>query len=43
MMLIQKNKQVFIMENGGSSSTSSHFACDLAKGTIVEGKKDLEL
>ena len=34
-----KDKQVFIMGNGGSASTASHFACDLAKGTIVEGKK----
>ena len=24
-------KQVFIMGNGGSASTSSHFVCDLAK------------
>lgn len=32
-------KQVFIMGNGGSASTASHFACDLGKGTIVEGKR----
>lgn len=37
----QNNKQVFIMGNGGSASTASHFACDLGKGTIVEGKKRL--
>jgi len=30
--------QVFIMGNGGSASTASHFACDLGKGTIVLGK-----
>lgn len=30
---------VFIMGNGGSASTATHFACDLAKGTVVEGKK----
>ncbi|NIW46676.1 MAG: hypothetical protein GWN30_18555, partial [Gammaproteobacteria bacterium] len=24
-------KQVFIMGNGGSASTASHFVCDLAK------------
>ena len=34
----QNNKQIFIMGNGGSASTASHFACDLGKGTIVEGK-----
>jgi D-sedoheptulose 7-phosphate isomerase len=26
------------MGNGGSAATASHFACDLSKGTIVEGK-----
>jgi D-sedoheptulose 7-phosphate isomerase len=29
--------QVFIMGNGGSASTASHFACDLAKNTRQEG------
>ena len=28
---------VFILGNGGSASTASHFACDLAKGTQVRG------
>ena len=28
---------VFIMGNGGSASTASHFACDLAKSTITPG------
>jgi len=28
------DKQVFIMGNGGSAATASHFACDLAKGTL---------
>ncbi len=35
----EKNAQIFIMGNGGSASTASHFTCDLAKGTIVEDKK----
>lgn len=30
----QKEKTIYIMGNGGSSSIASHFACDLAKGTI---------
>ncbi len=30
---------VFVMGCGGSASTASHFAGDLAKTTIVEGKK----
>jgi len=29
------SKQVFIMGNGGSAVNASHFACDLAKGTLV--------
>ncbi|MCX7854495.1 MAG: SIS domain-containing protein [Anaerolineae bacterium] len=28
---------IFTMGNGGSAATASHFACDLAKGTIVPG------
>ena len=31
--------KIFIIGNGGSASTATHFACDLAKTTIVEGKK----
>ena len=35
----QQEKQVFVMGNGGSASTASHFAADLAKFTIAEGQK----
>lgn len=31
------DKQVFIIGNGGSASTASHMACDLAKQTFVKG------
>ncbi len=31
------NQQVFILGNGGSASTASHFACDLGKNTRVQG------
>ncbi len=31
------NHQVFIMGNGGSASTASHFVCDLAKNTKKQG------
>ena len=31
------NHQVFILGNGGSASTASHFVCDLGKNTRVEG------
>jgi len=30
----KKDKQIFIIGNGGSASTASHFACDLNKGTL---------
>jgi D-sedoheptulose 7-phosphate isomerase len=30
-------KQIFIMGNGGSASTASHFVCDLAKNTRTDG------
>lgn len=31
------NQQVFILGNGGSASTASHFVCDLGKNTRVAG------
>ena len=30
-------RQVFLLGNGGSAATASHFACDLAKNTIADG------
>ncbi len=35
----RKGRHVFIMGNGGSAATASHFVCDLSKGTRVSGKK----
>lgn len=35
----RRGARVFVMGNGGSASTATHFACDLAKATIVPGKK----
>jgi len=34
----EKGKQIFIMGNGGSATTSSHFANDLKLGRAAEGK-----
>jgi D-sedoheptulose 7-phosphate isomerase len=34
-----RGNTIFIIGNGGSASTATHFACDLAKTTAVEGKK----
>lgn len=34
---------IFIMGNGGSAATASHFACDLGKGTLSpKGKKNIK-
>jgi D-sedoheptulose 7-phosphate isomerase len=35
----KEGRQVFIAGNGGSAPTATHFACDLAKFTSVEGKR----
>jgi len=29
---------IFVMGNGGSAATASHFACDLSKGTVIPGR-----
>jgi D-sedoheptulose 7-phosphate isomerase len=34
----ETGNQTFICGNGGSASTATHFACDLAKTTIIEGR-----
>ena len=35
----REGRQVFLAGNGGSASTATHFASDLAKFTSVEGKR----
>lgn len=37
------DRQVFLIGNGGSASTATHFACDLNKCTIVPGKKRMRV
>jgi D-sedoheptulose 7-phosphate isomerase len=32
-----EGRTVFLFGNGGSAALASHFACDLAKGTLIEG------
>ncbi|MBI2164995.1 MAG: SIS domain-containing protein [Chloroflexi bacterium] len=34
-----KGSTVFVLGNGGSATTASHFACDLAKGTLEDTDK----
>src|SRR6202022_4353853 len=36
-------RHVYIMGNGGSASTATHFACDLSKATIVAGRSRLRV
>ena len=39
----KRQRQIFIMGNGGSASTASHLANDLSKATIVEGMKRMRV
>jgi D-sedoheptulose 7-phosphate isomerase len=32
------NRHIYVIGNGGSASTATHFACDLSKATIVAGR-----
>lgn len=34
----KEDKRIFVMGNGGSASTASHFCCDLGKGTVIDGQ-----
>jgi D-sedoheptulose 7-phosphate isomerase len=33
----QQGRGIYLFGNGGSAALASHFACDLAKGTLVDG------
>lgn len=39
----RRGKTIFVLGNGGSAATASHFACDLMKGTRVEGVPDFRV
>lgn len=39
----RKDKQIFIMGNGGSATTASHFARDLRIGAATEGKPRVQV
>lgn len=41
--LWEGDRQLFLVGNGGSASTASHFACDLNKCTIVPGKRRMRV
>jgi D-sedoheptulose 7-phosphate isomerase len=40
---LAREKTVFVIGNGGSAATASHFACDLAKGTRRGGPPTLRV
>src|SRR4029077_976943 len=37
LLRYQRDQHIFLFGNGGSAALASHLACDLGKGTIVEG------
>lgn len=37
------HRHVYIIGNGGSASTATHFACDLSKATIIDGRARLRV
>jgi D-sedoheptulose 7-phosphate isomerase len=37
------HKQIFLIGNGGSAATASHFANDLLKSTVAEGKPRMKV
>jgi D-sedoheptulose 7-phosphate isomerase len=39
----EKNKKIFVMGNGGSGSTASHFACDINKGCCMDLEKKFKM
>ena len=43
LMTYQQEKQIFIMSNGGSASTTSHFACDLNKNVCLKLDKKFKV
>jgi D-sedoheptulose 7-phosphate isomerase len=39
----RRRQHVYILGNGGSASTATHFACDLSKATIIQGRARLRV
>jgi D-sedoheptulose 7-phosphate isomerase len=35
----EEGRKIYLLGNGGSASLASHFACDLAKGTVTAGER----
>jgi D-sedoheptulose 7-phosphate isomerase len=43
MTAYEQEKHIFIMGNGGSGSTASHFACDINKGCCLDLEKKFKV
>ena len=41
--LFRAGRHVYVVGNGGSATNATHFACDLSKATIVEGRARLRV
>ncbi|MCR2823162.1 SIS domain-containing protein [Lederbergia panacisoli] len=39
----KNNQQIFVLGNGGSAASASHWACDFGKGVNVDGVKRLRI
>jgi D-sedoheptulose 7-phosphate isomerase len=39
----RRGAHIYVLGNGGSASTASHFACDLSKATIVDSRPRLRV
>ncbi|MBS4220891.1 SIS domain-containing protein [Bacillus sp. FJAT-49711] len=39
----ENNQQIFVLGNGGSAASASHWACDFGKGINVDGVKRLRI
>jgi len=39
----EKGRRIFVMGNGGSASTASHFACDINKGVCLDKEKKFKM
>jgi D-sedoheptulose 7-phosphate isomerase len=38
-----QGRHIYILGNGGSASTATHFACDLSKATVVKGRRRMRV
>lgn len=39
----EQGRTLFVFGNGGSAALASHFACDIGKGTVTDGRRRLKV